>query len=242
MKIEIFTTYEELSRKAKDIILQEIRKNKNLLLCTATGGSPTGTYRQLSIEFQKRPQLFSKLRIIKLDEWGGIPMNNPNTCETYLRTNLIDPLKISDSRYFSFNSNPANPQLECENIQKKLNEEGPIDVCILGLGMNGHLAFNEPADFLQPHCHIAELTEMSMQHPMASGMELKPTYGLTLGMTDILHSKLILILINGAQKRKIFKEFLSKKIRSSIPASFLWLHPNAICLVDREAAEYNNSN
>jgi len=237
MKIEVCNSYDELSRKAKDIIIGEIKKNEKLLLCTATGGSPTKTYELLGKEYQEKPKLFSGLRIIKLDEWGGIPLNHLATCETYLQEYLIRPLHIPASRYISFNSNPVNASLECEHIQEKLNKEGPVDLCILGLGMNGHLAFNEPARFLQPRCHVAELSEMSLQHPMASEMQIKPAYGLTLGITDILHSRMILILINGSHKRKIVKKFLSQKISSSVPASFLWLHPNIICLIGKDAMD-----
>ena len=237
MKIEVCDTYEEMSLKAKDIILQEIRKDKDLLLCTATGGSPTKTYELLGQEFQLQAELFSGLRIIKLDEWGGIPLDEPGTCETYLQKHVLQPLQIPEERYTGFNSDPKNVDEECERVQEKLRKEGPIDLCILGIGMNGHIAFNEPAGFLDPFCHRAELSEMSLQHKMASGMQTKPTYGLTLGMADILHSKMILILISGAQKKEIVKKFLAKKISSSVPASFLWLHPNVICLIDSNAYE-----
>jgi galactosamine-6-phosphate isomerase len=235
MEIDILNTYEELSQRAKGLILGEIRKKKNLLLCTATGGSPTDTYDLLGKEYQAKPELFAHLRIIKLDEWGGIPMDHPATCESYLQNHLLRPLQIPESRYIGFKSNPKDPLRECMNIQEKLDQEGPLDLCILGLGMNGHLAFNEPAPYLQPYCHLAELSVMSLQHPMASEMNLKPTYGLTLGMADILHSKMILILINGPQKKSIVSKFLSKKITSSVPASFLWLHPNVICLIEKDA-------
>ena len=237
MKIEVCDTYEEMSLKAKDIILQEIRKDKDLLLCTATGGSPTKTYELLGQEFQLQAELFSGLRIIKLDEWGGIPLDEPGTCETYLQKHVLQALQIPEERYTGFNSDPKNVDEECERVQEKLRKEGPIDLCILGIGMNGHIAFNEPAGFLDPFCHRAELSEMSLQHKMASGMQTKPTYGLTLGMADILHSKMIFILISGAQKKEIVKKFLAKKISSSVPASFLWLHPNVICLIDSNAYE-----
>lgn len=237
MKIDIFDSYEELSKKAKDLIIKEIEKKKDLLLCTATGGSPTETYDLLGQEYLAQPELFAQLRILKLDEWGGIPMNHPATCESYLQAHLIQPLFISGSRYNGFYSNPDDPMQECIRIQEKLDMEGPIDLCILGLGMNGHLAFNEPADFLHPNCHIAELSETSLEHPMASEMQIKPTYGLTLGMADILLSRMILILINGQQKKTMVSKFLSKKITSSVPASFLWLHPNVICLIEKNAIE-----
>lgn len=235
MEIEILNTYAELSQKASEIIIQEIKKNKKLLFCAATGGSPTETYDLLGKEFQEHPELFDQLRVIKLDEWGGIPIDHPATCESYLQNHMVQPLHIPGSRYTAFNSNPVDPEQECERIQEKLNREGPIDLCILGLGMNGHLALNEPADFLKTHCHIADLSEPSLQHPMIVEMQIKPTYGLTLGMADILQSKMILILINGSQKRAIVKQFLSGKITNSIPASFLWLHSNVICLIEKDA-------
>ncbi|HAQ19343.1 MAG TPA: galactosamine-6-phosphate isomerase [Prolixibacteraceae bacterium] len=237
MEIDIRNTYEELSQRAKDIIIQEIKKNERLLLCTATGGSPSETYHMLGNEYQKQPKLFDELRIIKLDEWGGMPMDHPSTCESYLQAHLLQPLHISASRYIGFNSDPEDPLIECQYIQEKLKREGPIDLCILGLGMNGHLAFNEPADFLHPNCHIAELTEESLQHPMAYEMSVKPTYGLTLGMADILHAKMILILIGGIHKRPIVGKFLSQRITSLVPASFLWLHPNVVCLIEKNAIE-----
>jgi galactosamine-6-phosphate isomerase len=239
MKIELVESYQELSLKAKNRIVQEIEKNKRLLLCTATGNSPTGTYQQLCSEFQESPELFDQLRIIKLDEWGGVSMDQPGTCEHYLQHNLLQPLQIPESRYTGFNSNPGNPDLECERIQDKLNAEGPIDLCILGIGLNGHLAFNEPADYLQPFCHVAELSEMTLQHAMASKMNFKPSFGFTLGMADILHSKKILILIAGKEKKEIVQKFLSKKVSSAIPASFLWIHPHVHCLITNDAIAGN---
>ena len=236
MNIEIVDSYNALSYKAKEIIVREIKKNENLLFCAATGGSPTGTYDLLCKEYPEQPELFSQLRIIKLDEWGGIPMNHYGTCETYLQTHLIQPLHITGNRYISFQSNPEYPVEECNHIQNELDREAPVDLCILGLGMNGHLALNEPESFLQPYCHIAELSETSIHHPMISDAEQKPSYGLTLGMANIFQSKTILMLITGSKKRSITKQFLSKKITTGIPASLLWMHPNTICLIDKNAA------
>jgi galactosamine-6-phosphate isomerase len=237
MKIEVCNSYDELSHRAKDIVVRELEKNKQLLLCTATGGSPTKTYELLGKEYQKHPKLFSKMRILKLDEWGGIPMDHPGTCESYLQTHLIQPLRIPDNRYYGFRSDSENPLEECLRIQEKLKQEGPIDLCILGLGMNGHLAFNEPARFLQANCHLAQLSVSSLQHTMAAEMEVKPTYGLTLGMADILHSKKIIVLINGTKKRLIVRKLLSKQIKSTLPASFLWLHPNVSCFIESDVIE-----
>lgn len=235
MKIEICNSYEAISLRAKDEIVETLLLNKDLLVCTASGGSPTCLYKKLAGEALVRPQLFEQLRVVKLDEWGGVSMKYPGTCECYLQQEVIVPLLISADRYISFRSDADDPGKECERIQSRLAQQGPIDICILGLGMNGHIAFNEPSAFLQPHCHVATLSDSSMSHPMVAGEDQKPTYGLTLGMADILQSKKIIILINGAKKKGVTQEFLSAKITTALPASFLWLHPDVLCLIDSEA-------
>jgi len=237
MEITICDSYKDLSSKAFDVILQELEKKKDLLLCAATGNSPTGSYQLLCEKFMLHPELFDQMRILKLDEWGGIPQQHPGNCESYLQAHLIQPLEIDPKRYTGFNSDSENPKDECLHIQDYLNREGPVDLCILGLGINGHLAFNEPAKDLQAHCHIAMLTSSSMKHSMATEMQIKPTYGLTLGMADILQSKKILMLIKGKEKRKIVNMFLSKRITTLLPASFLWLHNNVVCLIEKDTIE-----
>lgn len=235
MQIKIVNSYSELSQIANENIMQLLEEKPGLLLCAATGNSPTGTYKMLADEFRNNPGKFTKMRIIKLDEWGGIEPEEKGSCESYLQEHVLRPLKISEERYLGFKSNPENPQDECEHVSSYLAEEGPIDLCILGLGSNGHLALNEPAEFLQAQCHVAELSPSSLEHKMTSGMKQKPSYGLTLGMADILHSTNILILITGAGKSNMVQQLLSGKITSQLPASFLWLHPNTICLIDRES-------
>jgi len=235
MEILSLDSYETLSNAAASLILTELKRKNNATLCAATGNSPTRTYALLKHSFDQQPGLFSSLRIFKLDEWGGVPMNDPGTCESYLQNHLIGPLKIENNRYISFNSNPKDPVQECYRIQQELKKFGSIDICILGLGMNGHLALNEPGETLEAGMHVAKLTESSLTHSMISDMKMKPSYGLTFGMADILQSALILLIINGLKKKKITSELLNGKISTKLPASLLWLHPNTICLIDKEA-------
>jgi galactosamine-6-phosphate isomerase len=235
MEIIRLDSYDTLSQEAASLILMELERKKNTLLCAATGGSPTGTYAVLKQAFDLEPRLFSGLRVIKLDEWGGVPMDSPCTCERYLENHLTGPLQIDSDRYISFDSNPQDPAGECGRIQEELKKAGLIDICILGLGMNGHLALNEPGEYMEAGVHVAKLSESSLIHPMIQGMEIRPSYGLTLGMADILQSACILLLISGAKKKEITAALLNGKISTAIPASFLWLHPNVVCLIDQEA-------
>ncbi|AEE49084.1 galactosamine-6-phosphate isomerase [Haliscomenobacter hydrossis] len=223
MDVTRFDNEISLAEAASDHILQAIQQKPDLLLCAATGNTPTLSYQKLVEKASVFP--LDQLRLFKLDEWGGVPMEHSGTCETYLQQYLISPLRISTDRYFSFQSNPADPEQECVKVQKMLEQQGPIDLCILGLGLNGHLAFNEPGEYLQPHCHVAQLTEASLGHSMAQDMEGVKLYGLTLGMSDILAAKEIMLLISGASKVEITKRLLEGKISTQLPASFLWLHP-----------------
>ena len=239
MKIIKSDSYDAMSREAASLIVKELEKNKHKLLCAATGSSPTGLYALLQQHFNLNPGLFSDLRVIKLDEWGGLAMNNPSTCESYLQEHLTGPLQITGERYISFQSDPTNPAEECRRIENELEKAGPIDICILGLGMNGHLALNEPATFLEAGPHVAKLSQSSLTHPMIGTSQVRPAYGLTLGMADILQSVCILLLISGSKKKEIASVFMNRQISTELPASFLWLHQNVICLIDQDALPQN---
>ena len=206
-------------------------------MCAAGGSTPLRTYQLLAEHHAQSPYALETVRLVKLDEWGGLAMDDPGSCENQLRTWLIGPLGMSDYRYIGFKSDPADAKAECERIRRLLETRGPIDFCVLGLGMNGHVAMNEPADTLQPFAHIARLTEATLSHPMLADTKSKPTFGLTLGMSEILGSREILLLVSGAAKREPLRRLLSRRITTQFPASFLWLHPNWTLLCDRAAAE-----
>jgi galactosamine-6-phosphate isomerase len=180
------------------------------------------------------PELYERMQVIKLDEWGGLAMDDPASCEQHLRRALIEPLGL-ENRYVSFDGQAADPQVECARVARWLAEHGPIDTCVLGLGINGHLGFNEPAAYLQPHAHVAQLSAASLAHVMVQQARSRPTNGLTLGMADILQARQVLLLVSGPTKRGPLRRLLSSQIGADFPASLLWLHPNVLLLCDSEA-------
>jgi galactosamine-6-phosphate isomerase len=232
MEIFKYTTEAEMASKVSQLVVEEVQQNPDLLVCIAAGGSPTSSYKALV----KRKSEFSceHLRILKLDEWWKVPMDHPGTCENYVQQHIINPLGIENNRYVGFDSNAENPDDEIDRIQTFLDNNGPIDVCFLGLGMNGHIALNEPSKELQPFCHIANLSNKSQQHDMLANMDTRPTNGLTLGVANILQSKLIVMIINLKDKKEIAEAFLSGKITTDVPATLLWLHPNVKCFLCEE--------
>jgi galactosamine-6-phosphate isomerase len=228
---------QRLSAQAAALVIGEIERKPDLLLCAATGNSPIGLYEELVRTARAKPGLFPALRIIKLDEWGGLPEGGPGSAERYLRTRLLEPLGIPPERYISFSSTAADPSAECRRVRAVLEQAGPIDVCVLGLGVNGHIGFNEPGPVLLPQCHVAPLSEESRRHAMVRGMENPPRFGLTLGLQEILASRKIILLIAGEGKQPVIARLLSAEVSTTLPASFLWLHDNVDCLIDRTAQE-----
>ena len=164
MLITRCNTLAELNEKASETIIQELQQNPKSLICAATGNSPTGVYQKL-VDKKERFNT-SGLSFVKLDEWYGLGINDEGSCEKYLHEHLFNPLGISHNQYIAFDGKATDAEKELKNVDSYLDEHGPIDLCILGIGKNGHIAFNEPADTLYPHAHMVPLSSASLQHTM----------------------------------------------------------------------------
>lgn len=221
-----------MSRAAAAFMYRCIKDSPGLLMCPASGNSPRLAYDQL-VDQVRNTRLAHSLKMIALDEWVGLSQDSPHSGGYQLRSQLVGPLGIESA--FLFDGNYSDEGAEIRRADDYLRQNGPIDLCILGIGTNGHLGLNEPADFLIPEIHRAGLAESTRGHLMVAGSAFKPEYGITLGMKDILASKKILLLVNGAHKRAVMADFFHRKISTRLPASFLWLHPDVTCFCDREA-------
>ena len=236
MRIQIDKDYKAMSARAADFIVAQLKRRPDLLLCASAGGTPTGPYEQLADRYTRQPQLFKKMRVVQIDEWVGPAPTHPATCRYDLQTKLLAPLRIEPSRFRGYKSDAADPHREPGTMSQWLEKNGPIDICILGLGLNGHIAMNEPGDELVPHAHVSKLTLQSQKHSMLATLKRKPRFGLTLGMADILASRKILLLVSGPTKTAILKRTLKPQVTTQLPASFLHLHPDVTVLCDRAAA------
>jgi galactosamine-6-phosphate isomerase len=232
----VFRDHEAASRHAADWLVGHLREKPESVLCLATGTSPMRAYALLCDRAREEPSLVDRCRIVKLDEWGGLAMDDPSTCEHSLRNALVRPLELAD-RYAGFESRPADAEAECARVASWLEENGPIDVCVLGLGLNGHIGFNEPAAFLRPHSHVAQLSDVTLTHAMVSGHRIRPTFGLTLGVSDLLQARHILMIVTGAAKREALARLLSGRIATDFPASLLGLHGDVQLVCDEAAVE-----
>jgi galactosamine-6-phosphate isomerase len=235
MDLKIWEDREAMSMAAARCITRYLGREKRPLFCLATGSTPVRTYERVASQARKSSELFDPLRVLQLDEWLGLPAGDPGTCEAYLQQRVIRPWGISQRRFVRFSTAPGQSDAECKRIEDWLARNGPIDLCVLGLGRNGHLGFNEPGKTLCPVAHRVRLSEETRAHKMVSHASVKPAYGLTLGMAEILQARQILLLISGADKRKPLHRLLRGEISTEFPASLLHLHARTTIYCDREA-------
>lgn len=235
MNVRYFKNYEELSRYGADLLKSSLHGLGEPVLCAASGHSPSLLYHYFVESIRGDEDYVQKLKILALDEWLGLSKGDPNSCESYLKKFLVDPLKVEDSRFLRFDSDPKNPEAECQRMKNIVDDLLPLDVTVLGIGKNGHIGFNEPSTSLSPFCHVTELSRESMQHSMAQEMDEIPKYGITLGMSEILNSKKILLLATGKGKKDVIREFLDGKITSKNPSTFLLLKNQTEFLIDEES-------
>lgn len=226
------STYTEMSELASDYMVEILKKKPNALFCIATGDSPTLCYEEFVRKIKKDEINYSEMRVLKLDEWCGIPGSHPATCEYYIRKHILDPLKISDSRYIHFDGMADDANAECKRISDEIVQAGGIDLCILGIGKDGHLGLNEPGEELIPYTHKAVLNPNTRTHAMLKDTGADAINGFTIGIKDILNSRAIMLLITGNDKQESWNNLQKNVISSRYPANYLKLHNNTICFVD----------
>ena len=233
--LRVAADFEAMSRAAADDILSVVRRRPDAILCLATGGSPARTYDLLAEAARREPGLLDRVRAVKLDEWGGVAMDDPSTCEVYLREKVIGPLGISPDRYLAWETRPADRDAECRRIAAWLRAHGPVDVCILGLGANGHLGLNEPGASPDSGPHVESLAESTRRHPMLARARGPVDFGFTLGLGDILASRKVLLLVSGAAKAEPLRRLLTGPVGPECPASLLRRHPDLAIHCDTAA-------
>jgi galactosamine-6-phosphate isomerase len=230
---------EAMSRAAADDVVAAIRRRPDAILCLATGGSPARAYDLLAEAARREPGLFARVRAVKLDEWGGVAMDDPSTCEVYLRDKVIGPLGIGPDRYLAWETRPVDRDAECRRIAAWLAAHGPIDVCVLGLGANGHLGLNEPGATPDSGPHVESLAESTRRHPMLARARGPVDFGFTLGLGDVLASWKAVLLVSGAAKAEPLRRLLTGPVGPAFPASLLRRHPDLAIHCDTAAYKPN---
>ena len=229
--------YQDMSRKAANIISAQIIMKPNCVLGLATGSSPVGTYQQL-IEWYKKGDLdFSQVTSINLDEYKGLGPDNDQSYRYFMNTNLFNHVNINKNHTFVPDGLEKDSDKACSEYNHIITREGGIDLQLLGLGHNGHIGFNEPGAAFEKETHCVDLTESTIEtnKRFFDSEESVPKQAYTMGIKSIMQAKKILVIVSGESKAEILKEVLHGPITPAVPASILQLH-NDVTIVADEAA------
>jgi glucosamine-6-phosphate isomerase len=229
--------YEELSRKAANLISAQVILKPNCVLGLATGSSPIGTYKQLISWYQKGDLNFSKVRAINLDEYKGLSRNNNQSYFYFMYHRLFQHINIDLNSTFIPNGMAENDEEECKRYDRIIEDLGGVDLQLLGLGHNGHIGFNEPGQTYEIGTHCVKLTETTIKANARLFEEEKnvPRYAYTVGMKTIMQAKKVICIVSGEDKAAIVKEAFYGLVTPEVPASLLQLH-NDVVIVGDEAA------
>jgi len=229
--------YEGLSQECAGILVETVLTKPDAVLCLASGHSPLGAYRLFVKMVAERRLDVSRVVFVKLDEWLGLEMDDPSSCEVYLQREILSPLKIPGKNYISFCSQAPDPEMESRRIAEELDRSGPIDLSILGVGKNGHLGLNEPGSELRLGPHVAELEQLTKTHPMLQSTSAQVERGYTLGMDDLLASRQAVLLVAGSGKASAFSDFIKGSVTPRSPVTFLRLHRHLTCITEKDAVD-----
>lgn len=237
MKISMAKDYKEMSRMASEVICDRLRQQPATVLGLPTGRTPEGMYRCLVQAYARGEADFSQATTFNLDEYIGLPPENPGSYRYFMENRLFSKVNLDPRKTFMPNGMAHDPDRECLMYDRQLQAAGGLDLLVLGLGGNGHIGFNEPADALQLKTHRVTLSAdtryaNSIYFPDPVNM---PAESITLGLEAIMGAKKILLLVSGRRKREILQQALNGCITTALPASLLQLHPDVMLIADEEA-------
>ena len=221
-------TYEKMSRRAANIISAQVIQKPDAVLGLATGSSPLGVYKQLIEWYEKGDIDFSKVTSVNLDEYVGLDGTNDQSYRYFMNKNFFQHINIDISNTFVPNGCAVDLAGEGKRYDEHIAELGGIDLQLLGIGLDGHIGFNEPDKYFVKSTHVVDLHESTIKANFRffANIDEVPKRAITMGMVSIMQAKKILLIASGKEKRDILEKAFYGPITPEIPASILQLHPD----------------
>ena len=242
MKLYRAKNYEELSKIAANIMAAQITLKPDCVIGLATGSTPIGMYDQLTAKYQAGELDFSQVTSVNLDEYKGLPADHDQSYSYFMHSHLFDRVNIPQDRCFLPDGTCEDSDAECARYEALIDSLGGADMQLLGIGHNGHIGFNEPAEGFAPVTNCVTLTQRTLEanQRFFSSIDEVPKQAYTMGIGTIMKAKKILILISGADKADALYGAFRGPITPAMPASILQLHPDVTLVADEAAlAKYD---
>ena len=238
MKIICAKDYQDMSRKAANIISAQVIMKPDCVLGLATGGTPVGTYAQLVDWYNNGDLDFSEVTTVNLDEYRGLPKEHPQSYWYFMNENLFSKVNIDPAKTNLPDGTNLDTAAECARYNGVIHKLGGIDLQLLGIGPNGHIGFNEPGEAfeLETHCIDLAPTTIEANKRFFDGNEtLVPKQAYTMGIKTIMQARKVLVVANGKAKAQAVKDAVTGPVTPACPGSILQLHPDCILVADEEA-------
>ncbi|HIW85165.1 MAG TPA: glucosamine-6-phosphate deaminase [Candidatus Eubacterium faecipullorum] len=238
MNVLIYNTEEQIGIAAGNYMCGQVLQKPNSVLGLATGSTPLKPYSQMIELYKKGVVDFSKVTTFNLDEYVNLDVNDKNSYHSFMHENLFDHINIPAENINFLDGNAKDPEEECRRYEEKIKAAGGIDIQLLGIGSNGHIAFNEPADCFQRWSHVVTLKESTVKDNSRffKSIDEVPTQALTMGIGSIMQAKKILIIAIGENKAKAIKQLIDGNVTPMCPASVLQFHTDVTLMLDKAAA------
>lgn len=238
MLVIIKENFDAMSNEAAQIVADRLRGKPDLVLGLATGTSPLGMYRELMRMHKQEGLDFSKVTTFNLDEYVGLPPKHEQSYRYFMNVNLFNHINIPERHIYVLDGMAHDIDAHCEWFEQEIKKVGGIDLQILGIGANGHIAFNEPGSSLGSRTRVKTLTDTTRwdNSRFFEKKEEVPKYALTMGVGSIMDAKELLLIANGKGKANAVKAAAEGPITAQVPASVIQLHRKAIVILDKEAA------
>lgn len=236
MELIVVDDYESLSLEAARFLARTVLAKASPVLALPTGDTPKGLYRILARWGREGILDPSRTIIFSLDEYLGIPRDHPGSFRTYMREHLLEHVRVG--AHYIPEPMPDDPDEECRRYEDIIRDHGGLDLAVLGLGPNGHIAFNEPGTPFGSATHVAALSRETRvrEADLFGGPEAVPERAITMGIRTIMNAREILLLAAGEGKAEAVRKALRGPVTPEVPASVLQLHPRLTVILDREAA------
>ena len=237
MRLIVCDNQQEIANIGADMIAEVVENNPTAVLGLATGSTPVPMYKELICRYEAGKLDFSTVRSVNLDEYYPLAPDNDQSYRYFMNHQLFDHINIDKNNTSVPDGLATDPAAACAAYEALIRELGGIDIQVLGIGGNGHIGFNEPAEALDPLTHLTDLTEDTIRANARffESEEDVPRHALTMGIGTILSARRIMLIATGEAKAKAIATVLSGKLTTSCPASMLNLHSNVTILCDRAA-------
>jgi glucosamine-6-phosphate deaminase len=239
MTLHVYENAQQIGRAAASLFNAQILTKPDCTLGLATGSSVLTTYAQLIDDCKSGLTDYSRVTTFNLDEYCGLSGNHEQSYRRFMQENLFGHINIDESNVFIPNGMAKDLAHECGRYEFSINNAGGIDLQLLGLGNNGHIAFNEPADSFANITHCVELTEstISANSRFFEKADDVPRAALTMGIGTIMRARSIVMVVFGEAKAQAVADMVRGSVTPKCPASVLQLHPNVTVMTDKEAAK-----